>query len=303
MTPKVSIITLNWNSSLVTRECISSLLNIDYPNYDIILVDNNSGDNSVAAIKDEFPGIILLKNSENLGFAGGNNVGIRHALKNMAEYVLILNNDTVVEKSFLSEMIRTAAADERYGIVTCKMYYYDDPERIWYAGGTINRLTLKARHSESGRSDTDGSIHAREVSFVTGCCMLVRRSLIEATGMLDESFFTYAEDLDWSLRASKAGFKLIYVPSAKIWHRVGFSVRKNTLSGAGGTSTPLQYYLVNRNRIFVLRKHGNIINYICAGVLFVFRNLYVSAGLILLWRISKLKAMLKGIKDGIIMPV
>lgn len=303
MEPKVSIILLNWNSGEFTKSCIESLNEISYFNYNIIVVDNGSVDGSDYALKREFANIVLLKNNENMGFTGGNNVGIDFALQHEADFVLILNNDTVVDKNFLSEMVKVAETDERIGMTTCKMFYYDKPKRIWYAGGIVNKLTLKSKHIGANEIDAKKYSTVREVGFVTGCCMLVRRELIEKIGAFDENFFIYAEDLDWSLRASKAGYKLVYTGSAILWHMQSVSVRKNMLGKNKGTSTPLHHYLGNRNRIFILRKHGNIINRTLGGILLSFRFTYTSAGLIVLRRWSKLSSLCKGIVDGIRTPL
>jgi len=302
MREKVSIILLNWNGGEFTKPCIESLNQISYFNYDIIVVDNGSTDGSADMLKMAFTNIILLKNEKNLGFTGGNNIGIKYALEHGADYVLILNNDTIVDKNFLSEMVRVLESDRQIGMVTCKIFSYDDPKKILYAGGVVNKMTLKSKHISKCEKDNGKYSVMREIDFITGCCMLVRKALIEKIGAFDEKFFAYAEDLDWSLRTLKADYKLIYAPSAKLWHKESASVRKNTLGRSKGTATPFQYYLVNRNRIFILKKHGNIINYFFGGMLLSFSVFYMSIGLTILRRWTKLLALWNGIIDGIRTP-
>ncbi len=303
MNPKVSIILLNWNSGEFIEACIESLQRLTYLNYEIIVVDNASSDGSDDILKVRYPNIVLLENTVNLGFAGGNNIGINYALEHGTDYVLILNSDTVVDKQLVGEMISVASQDKQIGMVTCKMLYYDEPERLWYAGGEINKLTLWSRHIGHYKIDSQRYSNIREISFVTGCCMLVRRSLIEKIGMFDEIFFTYSEDVDWSLRARKAGFKLMYVPTSKLWHKVGGIIRKNTRTGVEGSSSPYQYYQTTRNHFLILRKHGNLFNIIFGGIILILRIFYTAAGLFILCRWNKLSALSKGIRDGIQTPI
>lgn len=303
MEPKVSIILLNWNSGEVTKDCIASLHKTNYQNYEIVVVDNGSVDGSDEELASKFHNIVLLKNKMNMGFAGGNNIGIKYALASGADYVLILNNDTIVNENFLSEMVKIALKNESCGMVTGKIYYHDNPEIIWYAGGIINKFTLRTKHLGQNERENGKYSEISHVSFISGCCMLVKKSLIEKIGAFDERFFAYAEDLDWSLRAIKAGYNLVYVPSAKLWHKVSVTVKKNTLGSNEGTATPLQQYVVNRNYIFILKKHGSFLNIFCGSIVFGARMFYTMCGLIILRRWAKLQALLQGIKDGMWIPI
>jgi hypothetical protein len=189
----------------------------------ILVVDNASSDDSVASIRREFPSVEVIVNALNLRFAGGNNVGIRHALQKGTEYVLLLNNDTTVDPEFLTELVKRAEGDPAIGMVGAKIYYYSDPGRIWFAGGRIEWWKgwishIGLRESDHGQHDTSA-----DVDYITGCCLLVKRSVIDKTGMLDERFFMYGEDVDWCLRAQRAGFRLLYEPRAKVWHKLSVS--------------------------------------------------------------------------------
>lgn len=226
--PKVAIIVLNWNGWQDTIECLESLQQITYPNYQIIVVDNGSTDESVEVISTNFPEIKILASKENLGFSGGSNLGIKYALGNGADYVLLLNNDTVVDSNFLKPMVQVAESDNHAGIVSGKIYYYNDKERIWSTGGHINRL--RGSFIDKGRGVIDRGQFDKEAqrTFFTGCTMLIKRDVFELVGLLPEAYFFGGEDLEFSLRVSKKGMKLVYCPKAVIWHKVGASHQRFT---------------------------------------------------------------------------
>jgi GT2 family glycosyltransferase len=191
--PKVFIIILhykNWND---TNECLKSLEDLDYDSFEKIVVDNDK---------------------ENRGFAGGNNIGIKQALEGDAKYILLLNNDTVVDKNFLKKLIKVGESDEKIGILGPTIYEYKT-NKIHFAGGKINRLYTKGKHitviSEQRTMNSD---------YITGCCLLIKRKVIEKIGLMPEDYFLYFEDADWCLKARKAGFKCVAVSTAKIWHKV-----------------------------------------------------------------------------------
>jgi hypothetical protein len=221
--PLVYIIILNWNGKEDTIACLRSIERVKYPNFSVILVDNASSDGTVEYVKDKFPSVKIIANSENLRFAGGNNVGIKYALERNADYVLLLNNDTEVAPDFLPELVRAAENDKSIGIAGPKIYYYEGNKMIWFAGGKVEFWKGWISHIGIREPDYGQYDFAREVDYITGCCMLVKREVIEKIGKLDESFFIYGEDADWSLRASRAGYSLVYVPSSIIWHKVSAS--------------------------------------------------------------------------------
>jgi GT2 family glycosyltransferase len=247
--PKVSIIVLNWNSYEVTRDCLLSLRSIDYSNREILLVDNGSFDCSGEQLAREFPEVRLLRNRENLGFTGGNNVAICDALERGTDYLLLLNNDTVVDRSFLSELIRAGENDPQIGLLNPKIYYFQPPDRIWYAGGVSKPGRVFPIHVGLRESDNGSYNQPREVSFLTGCALLVKAGVVRRIGLLDEIFFMNFEDADWSVRALQAGFKGFYVPSAIVWHRDAYVTRTNLGSHA-------RDFYTMRNTILFARKHA-----------------------------------------------
>ena len=221
--PAVAIVILTWNGKADTLECLASLRDVSYPSLQLIVVDNGSADGTAPAVRQSFPTATVIENSLNLRFAGGNNVGIRDALNHGAEYILLLNNDTTVERDFLQQMVEAALANKGVGMVGPKIKYYHDRQRLWYAGGRIE--WWKGWISHIGVREIDhGQYDSRlATDYVTGCCMLVSRELLLKVGMLDESYFIYGEDADWCIRAARAGFRLLYEPHAVIYHKLSVS--------------------------------------------------------------------------------
>lgn len=224
--PRVGIIVLNWNGLADTRACLHSLLALEGPPPRIYVVDNASTDGSVTTLHREFSDrIVLLANGRNLLYAGGNNVGILRALADGCSHLLLLNNDTLVDPRLQLELL--AAAAHGPGLHCPKIYYADRPDVLWYAGG---RLALrKARISHRGIRETDRGQYDRmeRTDWATGCALFAPRLVFEQVGLLDESFELYSEDVDYSLRVRAAGFPVMYVPAAKVWHKVSASIGGN----------------------------------------------------------------------------
>lgn len=246
--PRVSIIILNWNSYEVTLDCLLSLRKIDYPNFEVVLVDNGSVDGSPEKLLANAPEIRLIRNPTNLGFAGGCNVGIRDALRRGTDYLLLLNNDTIVAPDFLSQLVHVTESDETIGAASPKVLFFDHPDRLNYAGGEHRRWRLfpkpfGLRQLDDGRYDK-----LREVSLLTGCAFLIKAEVVRKIGVLEEIYFHFYEDIEWSLRVVKAGYKAMYVPSAKIWHKEHYVTDKNKGNGF------IEFSLARASMIFA-RKH------------------------------------------------
>ncbi len=283
MPSKVFIIILNWNGAKDTIDCLKSLENIDYPDFEILVVDNGSTDDSVLKIKSQISNlknkVVLIENKENLGFPAGNNVGIKYALEYGADYVLLLNNDTVVDGNFLKEMVAVGESNALIGILGPKIYFYDDPKRIWFAGGSFNWFRGSA-HIGFGEIDSQNYQSEKEVGFITGCAMLVKKEVFaalgeprpagraalraslapserEKIGLLDERFFLYYEDTDFCLKAKKAGFKCFFAPKAKIWHKIPVESLKTKLSGAvEKIGAPSVHYYHHRNALLLIQNNA-----------------------------------------------
>lgn len=243
--PRVAIVLLNWNNFNDTNDCLKSLKNVMYPNYETIVIDNNSGDDSLQHLR-KLRGIELIENSENSGFSGGVNIGINRALSRKTEYVLLLNNDTTVDAHFLTAMVRAMESDEKIGIVGSKILQMQPNNRIWSAGGKISGMTKRTSQYGQGAMDNSQFNQPRDVDFVSGCCMLIRREVFERIGTFDEDFFMYYEDVDFCVRAKAASYRVLYWPDAVIWHNASASSNRS-----------FRDYYRMRNYIFILKKNYN----------------------------------------------
>jgi GT2 family glycosyltransferase len=219
ISPKVFIITLNWNGKNDTIECIKSLKKLHYANYEVVVVDNGSTDGSAAAIKAQFPDITIIENGRNFGYSEGFNTGLKHACAHGADYFLILNNDTIIDPDALAELVKVAQEDERIGFVTGKVYWYTRRDVLQTAGRKNHPLTLVGRHVGSGEVDHGQYDRVQDYDFTDDVFLLVRRQAYETVGGYDPIFFLYGEEADWCARVRRAGFRIVYTPGAKIWHK------------------------------------------------------------------------------------
>jgi hypothetical protein len=247
MSPKVFIIILNWNNWSDTLECLKSFQNNDYPNYQVVIIDNGSDEKPTPPSD---PQVKLIYNQENLGFAGGNNVGIRYALEKGADYVLLLNNDTIVSQDFLSKLVKVAESDKKFGLLGPKIYFADEPQKIWFAGGEVNWLYNKGvmrGYDEIDKGQYDLP-QIQETGYITGCCLLIKKEAIEKIGLMPEDYFLYYEDTDWSLKAQRAGYDCIFVPAARIWHKCS----KSSVEGS-----PSYIYYHMRNGLILAQRYAS----------------------------------------------
>lgn len=246
--PKVYIVVLNWNGALDTLGCISSLKNIDYPYYEIVVVDNGSTDDSVKRIRREHPDIKIIEVGKNLGYTIGNNIGIKYAIDKFAEYVLVLNNDTLVRPDFLKKLIDKTAEHEDYTIFSPQIRLYPKKDFLWYAGGRIFWPAASTQLFCRNKKLSSSSIKKpTEVNFVTGSAMLVRAEVFKKIGGFDGKFFCYFEETDWQARAMKKGFKIMYIPESIIYHKVA--------RASGGEGNPKMQYYFFRNNLLFARKN------------------------------------------------
>jgi GT2 family glycosyltransferase len=296
MTARTAIIILNWNNYQMTAECIRSLAVMDAKNYEVLVVDNGSSDRSVEMLSEEFPQITVLPQEFNLGFAAGCNVGVRYALAKGTEYVLLLNNDTFVARDFLSEMLASIETDPRIGVVCPKIYFAHPPEKLWYAGADFSLWSGTVRHRGWKQIDHGQFDRNHKMTRATGCAMLVRCSALRDVGLLDEQFWAYAEDLDWSLRFLKQGYRLRYAPKARLWHYDGAT----SVKSMGRGSEAMRQFLGTRNMVFVARKHlrwWHVPTYMLA---FVFNHIAFYTAL-RLWRrdFRAVAALYRGLSQGL----
>jgi GT2 family glycosyltransferase len=221
--PRVAAIVLNYNGREVTLQALASLVAMDYPACDLIVVDNGSSDGSYEAVAAAFPRVVQVRTEENLGPAGGANLGMRRALAGGCDYLLILNNDIEVASDFVSRLVEVAESAPEVGIVGPKGYFYWDRERIWSAGGRLpfREAATKERgfrQLDRGQFDRDA-----EVDYVNGCAMLVKREVVETVGLWDPIYHLSVEDADFCMRAKRAGYRCFYAHRARLWHMVSTS--------------------------------------------------------------------------------
>lgn len=250
MNKSLYAIILNWNNYTDTRECIESLLRSSYSPTRIVLVDNGSSDGSIEQLQRDYTRdarVHIIRNKANYGFACGVNIGIRYALDQGAELVFLINNDATVDQNCIQVLIESVERDDDAGIAGPRIFYYADPERIWQGGGRFSLLKTGVVDYEKNKLAISCSEETREVTFLTGCAMLIKREVFEKIGLFDEDYFFYEEDVDFCLRAKRAGFKLLYVPKAKAWHKI-----KNI---AKDRTSPFVLYHLARSRILNLRKN------------------------------------------------
>ncbi len=259
MFPKVSIIILNWNGKKDTLECLESLKTITYPESEVIIVDNGSIDGSTECFKKLYPEIEIIENQKNLGFAEGNNVGIRKAMEKDVDYVLLLNNDTVVDPEFLGELVIAAEDDPKNGIVGPKIYYYNNRKLIASAGGKIGFFGNTYQIGE-GEYDAGQYDFKKKVTWLTGAAILIRKELIFDIGGLDSNFFIFEEDLDLCLRANKNNYACFYEPKSKVYHKGEVSTSKmpGYFSVRNGLIVARRYYNLKKLSLFLIRHFSYI---------------------------------------------
>ena len=283
MTPSapVAVIILSWNNWPDTLACVASCRRLTWPNVRIVIVDNGSTDGSEGIFRQRCPDAEIIQTGANLGFAGGNNIGIRHAMERGAEYVWLLNNDAVADPEALTMLVEAMTADPAAAVAGSKVYYHDDPKRIWCAGGIWQKGWLRLRQRGAYQLDKGQFDRLVPVGSVSGCSMLLRTSALREIGLLDEDYFLYWEDTDWCARAGRHGYSVLFVPSSHVWHKVSASVAPRS---------QLQYYYNTRNGLIFCVCHD-----VVSLPLFL---VYVTADVVV-GMVRGNRAMLRGYLQGI----
>jgi len=280
----VYIILLNWNGLNDTNECLQSLKKITYDNFEVVVVDNNSSGNDVNILKEEFGGFThkIIVNDSNLGFSGGNNVGIKYAIENGADYILLLNNDTIVEPDFLDNLVSHVNINSSVGILTPVIKHYNNRSKIWAAGGKLSKL----RGSGFASTEIGKSNAPSEVNFASGCALLIKREVFDKVGFLDENYFLYLEDTDFCYRTIKSGYKILLVPSSVIYHKINASTKENV--------SRLPLYYVTRNRLYFSNKNLGAWKFISITYIF-----FVSFLKLAIWTLANKRNKVNAIKRGL----
>jgi GT2 family glycosyltransferase len=244
MRPLVSIITINYNQLHVTCALLDSLRKVSYPNVEVIVVDNCSAEDPRIVITQEYPEVRLIVSDKNLGFAGGNNLGIRTS---RGQYVLFLNNDTEADPGFLEPLVELLESNPRAGIASSKILYHNSGNTIQYAGSTrIDPFTGRSKRIGYMEKDNGQHNRLRETDLAHGAAMMVPRRVIDEVGMMPEFFFLYYEEVDWCESIKKAGYKIYFVPGSRVYHKESTSI------GKGST---LKTYYMTRNRLLYMRRN------------------------------------------------
>ena len=331
MQKKVSIIILNWNGWEDTVECLESVYQINYTNYNVIVVDNGSEDDSVSRIGDYAAGnlevessffnfnsnnkplqifeytnkevellsrddnlfknlnsnnkLILIKNDCNYGFSEGNNIGINFSLRMLnSDYILLLNNDTIIDKNCLTELVSFASNNKEVGIVGPKVCYYDNPDKVAYIGHNVNLCTGRIFDPEI----INPSLPLK-IDYVVGCGLLIKTDVIKDIGMLDPNYFLYYEDVDLCLRARNSGYGVFYIPSSKIWHKISLKEDRSLNS----------YYYGNRNSFLLVRKTRKSFNIFLCYTRLIINKSILALYLILTGKPKESLVVIKAVYDGL----
>ena len=286
--PLLSIVILNNSRRDDVIPCLNSLYASKYKNFKVIIADNASTDDSVAIIRRDFPQAQVIDLASNLGYAGNNNIGIRAALEQGAEWIFLLNDDTILDPNCLSYLMETAESDPSVGILGPLVYHYDEPTVIQSAGGSLGKF-WDSVHLGKDEADNGQFASVVPVQWISGCAILVRSELIRRAGMLDEDYFLYWEETEWCIRASKAGWKIVLDPRAKLWHK---GVKRNY------EPRPYVTYYMTRNHLFTLSKHRAPLH-VRLHVFFTMLRTLVSWTIKPQWRNKRdhRDAMWKGMRD------
>ena len=296
--PKIAIIIINWNTYQLTFNCLKSLEACTYKNKTFFFVDNGSTDDSGDKIALEFPDINYIQNEINEGFTGANNIALKVILKQNFDYVLLLNNDTEVKPNFLTRLEASMNFDENLAATQPLILDFPNKNTIWNAGGSFNSFFGLSKTRFKGMIYKPKLKIDTSTEWISGCCILVKIAVIHEVGLLDNRFFAYFEDVDWSIRMTNLGYKLGVVPKSIIYHHSSGSSKKNNTSNEGNLS-PYAHYLNVRNHIYLIKKHTFFFNSIGSLIYQILKITSYSIYFILRFRFGKFKMVWRGVSDGI----
>ncbi|MEN9684920.1 MAG: hypothetical protein RLZZ28_706 [Bacteroidota bacterium] len=295
---RIAVILINWNSFDTTNDCINSLKEVSDPDFDIVVVDNASADQSGDQLASIHPDIILIKSPVNAGFTGGNNIGFRYSLDNGYEFSLMQNNDTFVAPDYLSPLIDYMNNHPQTAVVQPRIFYHPNRHILWDGGSYFNHFIGHGYTKGLGKTSSPKYEQEKQVDWVTGCAFFVRNSVLKEVGLLSENMFMNWEDVDLSFRIKQKGYQLAYIPSSIIYHITSMSL-KSSKKGDEGFLSPAAHYRNIRNRIWILKRYTPW--YFALSVIFFnfFYILLVIGYFALRRRFVKLKAVVNGVRDGL----
>ncbi|MEM7333741.1 MAG: glycosyltransferase family 2 protein [Chloroflexota bacterium] len=286
---KVVVVILNWNQAGETVACIDSLHQQTYANLELLVVENCSTDDSVNTIRRYHPTIQLVQNGRNAGFAGGMNLGIKYALANQADWVFVINNDTLFDPLAIQTLLNHA--EQSVGLLAPVIYYEEGDKLIWSHGGNVSQTLLEVETIGRGTTDSDQYPPRLEVDFVPGCAMLISRQVLEVVGGFDERFFMYYEDSDLCLRIRQAGFQILTIFESKMWHKVAVS--------SGGSDSPNERYWMAHSSVQFFAKHGRFPQIILISLWRLGSAVKTTVRLLAQRKISSLSAYWQGLLAGV----
>lgn len=246
--PKVFVLILSYNGVKWLTDCLPSVLAMDYPNFETVVIDNGSTDNTQTFLRENFPQAQVVTLQPNRGYAGGFDAGLEYAAQRGADYFLVMNNDTEIDVHALTALVEAAQAQRQAGFVTGKVYFHRSPDVIQTTGRREHPVFWTGRHIGLNEKDEGQYDEVSERAFIDDVFTLVSRKMYDEVGGYDPQFYLQCEELDWQLRAKKTGWKIYYTPHAKLWHWGSAST--------GGMGSPLNNFFLERSRIIVIAKHG-----------------------------------------------
>lgn len=289
--PSIFVILVNWNRPQDTLECIRSIQLSDCPNVTTVVVDNGSKDDSLSLLKQVGDKIVLIESDQNLGFTGGNNLGIKYAMEQNADYVFLFNNDALIAPDALSKMMAVAEGDKKVGMVAPKILYHPERGRIWSAGTKYYEWCMTTRLTGYTQVDVGQYDDECDLPFAVGCAMLIKKELLNKIGLLVDEIFATGEDVDYGLRTLEQGYRIRYVPSAVAWHKESVS--------SGGKDAPQYVYYQTRNMILIQRLWAK--NFLHLALAHFIASLHLGKRVVLFsikgkWR--SILGLLYGVCDG-----
>jgi len=288
--PGVCAIVVNWNGKAVLDRCLATLSASDYPQLEIVVVDNASDDGSRDLVRAGFPSAHLIECRENLGYAAGANSGLMHALRTGADYALVLNNDIEIAPDAVTRLVEALEARAKASFAGPMIYYYDPPDLIWSLGGRISYWSGDIRHVAIRERDEDRYRTVREADYVTGCAIMARTAAIREIGLMDEGYWMYNEDTDWCVRATERGHAVLVVPAAKVWHKVSTS--------SGGGLTPYKVYHRLRSTLRFFGLHARPYHWLGIVPATAARALAFAVSQLIAGRRENALAMFRGARDS-----
>ncbi|MDW7731314.1 MAG: glycosyltransferase family 2 protein [Methanolobus sp.] len=292
----MSIIIPTYNRRQDVLSCLSSLFELDYDNFEIIVVDTGSTDETSYYVKEDYPSVKLIEYEEVLGVVEARNIGIESS---KGDFLLFVDSDNIVAPNLIRELLSLMEKDETIGFAGPKMYYHSDPGRIWYAGARINLLTSKTTYIGINEIDHGQYDEIKEVEHIPNVWM-VRKKVIDKIGGLDTIYRMTYEESDWAMRAKKAGFKVVFCPTAKVWHKIPLLKDQKGLRAVIGFDTPYRIYQMSRNRTIFMKRFASKFNFIFYFMFFMHMlNIYYLCLFVQFRRFDLIRPLKNGIMDGV----